>query len=1230
MTQSPQKHPLDKARNSKRFPRLIWVVSGSIFIAIFVFIAAALFILQSQGVTQGTNTLTPISIVIGIIIGLVGLLLAFLQWYSARPVDVAESVRVSQLTNYSIAQEMPVTPLSQHLLAASMPPPLPLSLSETEEDRLYKKQEPTKKSSGSPRVQEEWGDAPYIEQFYGREQECMDLVRWIVDERVRMVALLGIGGIGKTSLASVVARQIKDDFDYVFWCSLQNAQPLDNILGKTIAFFSDQQQVEVLKDVNSQLGALINYLQNSRCLLVLDNFDAILQGGDHIQRWRDGYEEYGKLIRLIGETPHQSCLLITSREKPEEITHIEGSSLPVRTLQLAGLENSAGQKILEDKGVIGSSEAYTALIYLYAGNPLALKVVSEPILDLFGGDASAFLKEEKTVVGSIYDLLDQQFKRLSILEQESIYWLAVERKAVTLGTLQENIVHQVSKRELLAALESLRRRSMIESIGSALFGLQPVITEYVTERFIDLVCKDIQSEEIGLFGSHALIKAQSEDHVRNSQVRLILVPVIEWLLATMGKKDMEERLKNMLGALRQKRYHLPSYLAGNTINLLLQAKSNLSGYNFSSLMVWQAYLQGVNISNVNFAYAAFRNTVFTDMFGSILSLSLSFKDDLLAAGTASGEIRVWNFSSSASLRTCQGHTDWANSVAFSPDGETIVSGSDDQSVRIWNASTGESLKVLLGHTSWVYSVAFSPDGRKIASGSHDRSVRVWNASTGECLKVLHGDSGMIYSIAFSPDGETIASVGEDQCLRIWNASTGEPLKVFQGHTGWTRGINFSVDGGLIASGSHDLTIRIWNVETGECLQVLRGHTQQIRSVVFSPDGQFLASGSQDQSVRIWEVSSGKCLRTLQGHTGWVRSVVFSPDGSTLVSGSDDQSIRVWEMSTGESLRMLLGYSSGFYSVAYSAVHALLVTGGEDYRVRIWDVKSGKCLNALQGHTNRVWSVALSSNGKVAVSGSDDQSVRLWDVDNGRCLRTLLGHKSWVYSVSFNPNGNTVASGSDDQMVYIWEVSSGKCLKTLQGHTSWVRSVAFSPDGSQIASGSNDQSIRLWDATTGICLSVLQEHSSWVSALAFSPNGKLIASGSNDQSVRLWDVKSGRCLTTLDGHTGWVRSVAFSLDGDILVSGSEDQSIRVWNVETGVCIRTLKHDSCITSVTFCLDRNIIASSSEDGIIKLWDIQSGEPLRQMRPDRPYEMVNITGATGLTEAQKKALKALGAVEV
>src|SRR5437588_2305736 len=110
------------------------------------------------------------------------------------------------------------------------------------------------------------------------------------------------------------------------------------------------------EDVDDQISLLLEYLREYRFLLVLDNLESILQRGIRAGHYQDGYESYGKLIQRVGEEKHQSCLLLTSREKPKEIALLEGSSSLVRAFRLEGLKPSEGQEILKDKGLHGAEK----------------------------------------------------------------------------------------------------------------------------------------------------------------------------------------------------------------------------------------------------------------------------------------------------------------------------------------------------------------------------------------------------------------------------------------------------------------------------------------------------------------------------------------------------------------------------------------------------------------------------------------------------------------------------------------------------------------------------------------------------------------------------------------------------------------------------------------------------------------------------------------------------------
>ena len=1077
----------------------------------------------------------------------------------------------------------------------------------------------------------DWGEAICVSTFYGRTEELAALGQWLLQERCRLVALVGMGGIGKTALSIKLAEQVQDKFEYVIWRSLRDAPPVKALLANLIQFLSDEQETEanLPESLGDTISRLIDYLRKQRCLLVLDNGESLLRSGSRAGQYRQGYEGYGELIRRVGEANHRSCLVLTTREKPKEVASLEGEALPVRSLRLSGLKEVEGQEIFKVKGLSGSESEFRTLVERYAGNALALKVVATTIQDVFDGNISEFLQQETAVFGDIRELLEQQFERLTDLEKEVMYWLAINREPVSLSELREDIVSPVPQQKLLEALESLLRRSLAEK-SAALFTLQPVVMEYVTNRLVEQVCGEIETQNIDLFRCHALMKATAKDYVKETQIRLILKPVIDGLLTVFrSKKNLVNQLTQILVLQREESPLEPGYTAGNVLNLLSYLKIDLSGYDFSHLAVWQADLRNVKLHDVNFHSANLAKSVFAETFGGVMSVAFSPNGELLALGDTNGEIRLYQVSDWKQLLSCKGHTNWVVSLAFSPDGRTFASGSTDFTVKLWDINTGQCLQTLQEHDDEVWSVAFSPDGDTLVSGSDDQTIKLWSVQTGECKRTFQGHTSWVCSVAFSKDGQTLVSGSDDHTVRLWDINTGERLKTFHGHHDGIRSITFSPDSKMLASGSEDQTIKLWDVSTGECLKTLQGHLNEVYSVTFSSQGDLLASGSFDQTVKLWSVSTGECLKTFYGHSSWVYSVVFRPQGDLVASGSYDQTVRLWSVHTSECLKMFQGYTHQVLSVAFSPDGQTLASGCHDSSVRLWDVSEGKCLKTFQGHPGALQSVAFSPNGQTLASGSDDRTVRLWDVNTGQVLQTFQGHHAAIRSVAFSPDGQTLASGSEDQTVRLWDVNTGQALRTCQGHRAQVWSVAFSPQGMMLVSSALEQTLKLWDVSTGKCLKTLEGHTGWVWSVAFSPDGELLASTSADRTLRLWSASTGECLRLLQVDTGWLLSVAFSPDSRILAGSCQDQTVRLWDVSTGECLKVLEGHArgWLRSVAFSPDNQTLASGGEDETIRLWNVTTGKCLKVLKAEKPYERMNIMGVTDLTTAAIATLKVLGA---
>ena len=269
---------------------------------------------------------------------------------------------------------------------------------------------PSFQPSASARSHIDWGEATDVSRFYGRSIELHTLNQWVLHDGYRLVALLGMGGMGKTALSVKLTEQVEGEFQRVIWRSLRNALPIDEILTDLLQFLSNQQVIDLPPTSEGKVSLLVSYLQQNRCLVVLDNFEAVLESGTQAGGYKAGYEGYGNLLNQVGEVTHRSCFVLTSREKPREVARLEGANSTVRSLLLKGLVSTEGQAIFEDRDcTVRDEAAWQLVIDHYAGNPLALKIVASAVQELFNGNLDEFipyLKQGRLKFSDIADLLD--------------------------------------------------------------------------------------------------------------------------------------------------------------------------------------------------------------------------------------------------------------------------------------------------------------------------------------------------------------------------------------------------------------------------------------------------------------------------------------------------------------------------------------------------------------------------------------------------------------------------------------------------------------------------------------------------------------------------------------------------------------------------------------------------------------------------------------------------------
>jgi WD40 repeat protein len=440
----------------------------------------------------------------------------------------------------------------------------------------------------------------------------------------------------------------------------------------------------------------------------------------------------------------------------------------------------------------------------------------------------------------------------------------------------------------------------------------------------------------------------------------------------------------------------------------------------------------------------------------------------------------------------------------------------------------------------------------------------------------------------------LASGSHNGEIHLWDASTGHGLRAFAGHTHIVRTLAFHPNGDVLASSGADGTVRLWQARTGQLLHNLLGHQMDVNSLSFSPDGRTLASGSASRSVRVWDTATGFALDVFSGHSYLSRAVRFHPDPATdqVVSTDSVGNIHVWDLHKGTS-KALRGDALVVYSVAFSPDGRQLVSSGTDGVVRVWDMATGLCLHALHRQAGTVKAVAVGAGGVIASAGTD-RTIRLWQTTRPNAVTVLRGHEDDVISLAFDNSGQRLISGSLDHTARLWKVVAqpdasavnAELCHVLRGPGVALYCAVLTANGQQAVTNTWNSEMCWWNADTGE--RIVDETFNTLSGLGivFSPDGKRMAIASH-KAIEIRDATDRNLLQVLDYRSEGLPVIGFDASSSRL-----------------------------------------ASCDSEGVLCVWDVHTGACLHQMRTPGPYAGTNITGAVGISEAQKAALRALGAV--
>lgn len=366
--------------------------------------------------------------------------------------------------------------------------------------------------SSAPQLQNIYGQLPDISNFYGREAELHQLEQFVASNRG--IVAYGPTGIGKSAMIAklvtqLVAAQSQPTFDHIVWQSVCYAPPLESLLVDLLQALPPMHSPnrELPSSVAELTGLLIQALQTTRCLVVLDEAEAWLQGDRNksFDIYGEKYAEYGIFLRRLVEAKHHSCIVLTSQEPFKDMIKLQNSGRPICSLKITGLDLLASSAILRRYG-LSDEHKWESLLAPYLGNPSAIERVASRIDRFFGGNVVRFLNHKTALTSEVYkDILLKQFQpgRLTSLEKQILFYLVEKTIDAPIGgsinntftqlvsDLQNSSSNALSLSAIMEAIDALDQRSLVviskePKTRELLLDLPVLAQDYLTKRLKSL------------------------------------------------------------------------------------------------------------------------------------------------------------------------------------------------------------------------------------------------------------------------------------------------------------------------------------------------------------------------------------------------------------------------------------------------------------------------------------------------------------------------------------------------------------------------------------------------------------------------------------------------------------------------------------------------------------------------------------------------------------------------
>ncbi|HVL68786.1 MAG TPA: WD40 repeat domain-containing protein [Vicinamibacterales bacterium] len=1061
----------------------------------------------------------------------------------------------------------------------------------------------------------------------GRQEELNAAIS-MANPPTKSIAIVGLGGQGKTSFAAALSDALSSAYSDAPWVSLRNGPTLDWVAQRIAHLLGAEISVA---DATAETATtnILSMLAARRVLLVLDNAETVFNsrgGAASAENAQDLSSHYEYFFRSLAQARLDSLVLVTSRELPNAYRVFPET---LRVFRLPGLDEPAVAQLMANSGVTLEARLLSKVHARFLGNPLAIKLLCGLSLDRGAAVVTELLAADAPVSDDISTLMDEHVSRLSREERLFLSKLAWEGGGVEWSVLRE-LAWPVDSSTAQRHLDHLSRVLLVDSNDVEIAITHPLLREHLVEdvkRQVRLgLLLDDHAGLPQVLSTLLLVNPLADDYVQTLQVAAVesLVADVRRQLGT--KHKLRGRILALLEIARRSAH--PGYIVANLVEIARRGNVDLHGVDFTGLPLDSVDFRDIDVRDADCSSSEFRSCVFGDNFGPVTAVArVAAGQELLAAGTFEGFVRLWTADGELqSVVKCA--DDWLSAISpVARDGVSYFAAVDGAigSVRWSNLS----VTTLLNVDAQVRGLAVVND--VLVAACADGSIRVVDLNTGRARKLMVATFRLKVVRAIPGTARSVVVLGGDSGdLLVFDVEGGKELSRFTNGTAWVRDALFDAAGSTLFTADDDGRVRAWERQANDefRLKTEAGHSHRVWCLALDQHSARLFSAGNDAVIRVWDANSLKQLDLYEGHGSWIRSMALLDDGRVLASGSEDQTLRFWHTEDGKCFRRRTGYARRVFAIGFAS-EDVLICGTGDHKLVKFDLGGDTPRTSyFDGHRDQVFSLAVERRSNRVASASDDGEVRISDASTGDSLFAERLHTGWIGSVAFSPSGLRLASGADDRTIVVLDAVHFTPINRRRTNEGRISSIVFAAEDVIVCS-SEDGTIRVLavpDLSERGChalgagpLYAVGLIEKGTAAIAAGVGGKV-------WRVPMDSVSPAVPVAELPVNAIW--SIDVSPDGQMAALGADDGSVVLLEVDSKQA-RTIAqaHQRQVWCVRWSPNGSTIATASEDGEVALWNPQGASKAR-LRPPLLYHGLRITGSEGLSPAERRHLLAMGAV--